>query len=78
MASYLQIVGSQAFDDYTILGLGTLGPYAVWNAQIRYQPWPIWQVYLKGTNLLDMNYQTRYGYPDRGLTVWLGTRLTID
>jgi outer membrane cobalamin receptor len=29
-----------------------------------------------GSNLLDMNYQTEYGYPDRGLNVWVGVRVT--
>jgi hypothetical protein len=23
-----------------------------------------------------MNYQTEYGYPDRGLNVWVGVRVT--
>jgi iron complex outermembrane receptor protein len=72
VSSYLQIVGAQAFDDYTILGLGELGPYAVWNARVSYQPASFIELYLKGTNLLDMNYQTKYGFPDRGLLIWLG------
>ena len=78
MSSYLQIVGAQAFDDYTVLGLGELGPYAVWNARVSFRPVHFIELYLKGTNLLDMNYQTKYGFPDRGLLLWLGCRFIVD
>ncbi len=78
IASYLRVIGPQAFDDYTILGLGELGAYAVWDARLQVTPTPILSFWLKGTNLLDMNYQTKYGFPDRGIAVWLGVRFTTD
>jgi iron complex outermembrane receptor protein len=77
ITSSLRVVGPQAFDDYTILGLGELGTYAVWDARIEASPAPWCSVWLHGSNLLDMNYQTQYGYPDRGLNVWVGVRATV-
>ncbi len=78
MATFFRIVGPQAFDDYTILGLGELGSYYVWDAHVAFTPIDFFTVFIKGTNLLDMNYQTKYGYPDRGATLWLGVRITVN
>jgi iron complex outermembrane receptor protein len=78
VSTYLRVIGPQAFDDYAILGLGELGAYAVWDARLEAEPRPGLLVYVQGANLLDMNYQTRYGYPDRGLNLWLGVRVTVD
>jgi iron complex outermembrane receptor protein len=77
-ASTLRVVGPQAFADYNILGLGTLGTYAVWDARVEVEVRPGLSAWLRGENLLDMNYQTKYGYPDRGLAVWLGLRAALD
>jgi iron complex outermembrane receptor protein len=74
--SSLRVVGPQAFDDYTVLGLGELGTYAVWDARVEASPVSFFSVWVRGSNLLDMNYQTQYGYPDRGLNVWVGVRVT--
>lgn len=74
--SSLRVIGPQAFDDYTILGLGELGTYAVWDARVELSPVPWASFWVHGSNLLDMNYQTEYGYPDRGLNVWFGVRVT--
>ena len=70
--------GPQAFDDYNILGLGELGTYAVWDARLEIDPIPGVTTWLKGMNLLDMNYQTEYGFPDRGFSLWLGLRIASD
>ncbi len=78
VASYLRVIGPQAFDDYTILGLGELGAYALWDARLQVTPVPTISFWLKGTNLFDMNYQTKYGFPDRGIAGWLGVRFNID
>jgi iron complex outermembrane receptor protein len=78
MASYFRIVGPQAFDDYNILGLGELGTYSVWDARLEARPLPNVTIWTKGMNLLDMNYQTEYGYPDRGISVWAGFAVTLD
>jgi outer membrane receptor protein involved in Fe transport len=71
-SSYFRLIGPQAFDDYSILGLGELGTYAVWDARLEAKPKQNLTVWLKGQNLLDMNYQTKYGYPDRGFSLWGG------
>jgi iron complex outermembrane receptor protein len=76
IGTLLRVVGPQPFDDYSILGLGTLGTFVVWDASLAYQPAPGVRLFCKAGNLLDMNYQTRYGFPDRGLTVWFGYRLS--
>jgi iron complex outermembrane recepter protein len=76
LTSSLRIVGPQAFDDYTILGLGELGTYAVWDARVEISPVSWASLWLHGSNLLDMNYQTEYGYPDRGVAFWVGVRVT--
>jgi len=76
VTSSVRVVGPQAFDDYAILGLGELGTYAVWDARVEASPASFFSVWVHGSNLLDMNYQTQYGYPDRGLNVWVGVRVT--
>lgn len=78
LSSSFRVVGPQAFDDYTILGLGELGTYAVWDARLEVRPHRWVTLWLRGSNLLDMNYQTRYGYPDRGIAGWLGARLGAE
>jgi len=78
VSTYLRVIGPQAFDDYNILGLGELGTYAVWDARLEAETRRGISVFVQGSNLLDMNYQTKYGYPDRGLTVWMGARVRID
>ncbi len=76
-STYLRIIGPQAFDDYNILGLGELGTYTVWDGRIEAEPRPGFSLYLSGSNLLDMNYQTSYGYPDRGINLWFGARAKV-
>ena len=78
LATFFRIVGPQAFDDYTILGLGELGSYFLWDAYASITPKKFLTLFLKATNLLDMNYQTKYGYPDRGVTLWIGVRVTAE
>jgi outer membrane cobalamin receptor len=77
-SSAFRVIGPQSFDDYTVLGLGELGTYAVWDARLEVRPHRLVTAWLRGSNLLDMNYQTRYGYPDRGIAGWLGVRLTVE
>lgn len=78
LSTYLRVIGPQAFDDYNILGLGELGTYAVLDARVEVEPRPGFSLFLQGSNLLDMNYQTKYGYPDRGMNFWVGARAKID
>ncbi len=75
VSTYLRVIGPQAFDDYNILGLGELGTYVVWDARLEVEPTRRLVIYVQGSNLLDMNYQTHYGYPDRGLNIWFGARV---
>jgi len=77
ISTYLRVIGPQAFDDYNILGLGELGAYAVWDARMEAELRGDVSLFVQGSNLLDMNYQTQYGYPDRGLNVHLGARVRV-
>ncbi|MCP4605941.1 MAG: TonB-dependent receptor [Proteobacteria bacterium] len=77
-ASFFRVIGPQAFDDYNILGLGELGSYAIWDARVQVEPIQGVTAWLTGKNLLDMNYQTVYGFPDRGFSLWLGLKITSD
>lgn len=77
ISTTLRVVGSQQFQDPENHSWRVLGPYLAWDARIEGQPRPGVHLWLQATNLLDANYQTKYGYPDPGWQLWGGLRLEI-
>ena len=76
LSTTLRLVGNQRFS----LGgdaWGRLGPYLVWDARIEGEAVPGVRLWAQGTNLLDANYQTSYGYPDPGWQLWGGFRTEL-
>ncbi|MDD5310048.1 MAG: TonB-dependent receptor [Deltaproteobacteria bacterium] len=74
----LRVVGPQAFQDRQILSWGELGAYAVWDARMAVRPTESTTAWVRGTNLLDANYQTEYGFPDPGRELWMGFGVVLD
>ncbi len=72
----IRLVGPQDFLHPETLAWGILGTYLLWDARLRWQANDWLQLYLKGSNLLDAQYMTEFGFPDPGLELWLGLRLT--
>ena len=51
--------------------------YGLVNAKISYRLSKAWDFFLKGENLADQSYETMYGYPMPGITVFGGINLRI-
>jgi outer membrane cobalamin receptor len=90
VSTALRVVGPQRFSssaagvDWGTLGdggadadWGTLGAYVAWDARIEGEPLEGIRLWIQATNLLDANYQNRYGYPEPGWQLWAGTKLEI-
>lgn len=56
---------------------GTLGAYVAWDARLEGEPLDGIRLWIQATNLLDANFQNRYGFPEPGWQLWVGTRLEI-
>lgn len=77
-SSFVRVVGSQSFQNPSTLAWATLGGYSVWDAQLEARPWKQVALYARGTNLLDASYQTEYGFPEPGRSVWVGVRVAVE
>jgi iron complex outermembrane receptor protein len=78
LSSQLHLVGPQRFQHPDTLRWGTLGTYLRWDARLDLHPFPWGSLWISVRNLLDSNYQTKLGFPDPGLELWAGLRLTVD
>jgi iron complex outermembrane receptor protein len=78
VSSFARVIGPQSFLNPTTLDWGTLGGYAVWDAQLEARPWKAVALYARATNLLDASYQTEYGFPEAGRSVWVGVRVGLE
>ena len=70
----LVIVGPRPYQDPETLKWGRLGTYYVWNARVEFRPVSTVSLWIAAQNMLDMNYQTQYGFPASGWQVWVGLR----
>jgi iron complex outermembrane receptor protein len=92
VSTVLRVVGPQRFAPSSAAGnwgvsgeadlsdpdlWGTLGAYVAWDARIEGEPRDGIRLWIQATNLLDANFQNRYGYPEPGWQLWVGTRLEI-
>ncbi len=78
ISSRLEVVGPQDFINTESLRWGELGMYYVLGARVEFRPMPRFSIWLRGDNLLDANYQTRWGFPEAGATGWLGIKVAMD
>ena len=78
LASTLSVVGPQDFKHPETGAWGKLGTYARWDARADFKPLPWATVYVTAKNILDANYQTKFGYPDPGRQVFAGVKLTYN
>jgi len=53
---------------------GRLGGYALWDAFLRIRPLRNLSFWVNVENLLDVNYQDAYGFPEPGRTFWIGVQ----
>ena len=77
LSSRLRAVSGQDFQDLDTGRWGRLGAYAVWDATIRYRPFDRLSLWASVQNILDANYQTAYGFPEPGGTLWIGARAAL-
>lgn len=76
LATTLAVVGPQDFEHPETGAWGNLGAYVQWNARLSVRPLPWAEMWVAARNLLDANYQTKFGYPDPGRQVFVGLRLS--
>ncbi|NNC47946.1 MAG: TonB-dependent receptor [Sphingomonas sp.] len=74
----LAIVGERFDTDFDVFPAErvTLGTYALASARIAYAVNDTIEISLRGSNLLDADYQDVIGYNTQGRTVFVGLRLT--
>jgi iron complex outermembrane receptor protein len=68
----VRAVGSQDFQDLDTGRWGRLGPYALWEAFLRVHLIRNLSFWLNVENLLDVDFQNAYGFPEPGRTYWIG------
>jgi iron complex outermembrane receptor protein len=51
---------------------GRLGPYWLWDAFLQGRPVRNLSLWFNVENLLDVDYQNAYGFPEPGRTYWIG------
>jgi iron complex outermembrane receptor protein len=73
-STMVRAVSRQDFQDPDTGRWGRLGAFAVWDAFLEVRPIPNLALWLQVENLLDMDYQQAYGFPEPGRTFWLGLR----
>jgi len=73
--SNLRMVGRQDYLNGVSGQWGRLGYYFVWDARADFYPSGMFHPWIRISNILDMNYQSRYGFPEAGREYWFGFRL---
>ncbi|MCF0242095.1 MAG: TonB-dependent receptor, partial [Treponema sp.] len=59
------------------LNISYLNPYFLWNAVFEYNPSDKIKIYLKGENLLNMDYEESEGYPMPGISLEAGIKFSL-
>ncbi|NMB74058.1 MAG: TonB-dependent receptor [Myxococcales bacterium] len=72
LSTLLQLAGPIPFQHPDTMRWGELGVCAQWNARIAYHLDRWSSLWLRASNILDANYQTKFGFPEPGLQVFLG------
>jgi len=73
-STQVRVVSGQDFQDVDTGWWGRLGPYAVWDLFLSVKPLQTLELWLNVENLLDVDYQASYGFPEPGRAYWIGIR----
>ena len=72
LSTIVWAVSNQDFQDPDTGRWGRLGPYWLWDAFLQGRPIQNLSLWFNVENLLDVDYQNAYGFPEPGRTYWLG------
>lgn len=71
-------VSEQDYPDPTDGDFQTLGEYATLDLRLAQKIVKHFELYGSIDNVLDYDYESEYGLPHRGRTLWLGLRIDLD
>lgn len=74
IATRLQLAGPTPFQHPDTSRWSELGLYAQWDARIAWHLDAVSSLWLRATNLLDMDYQQKFGFPEPGFCAFFGFR----
>ena len=78
----LNIIGPQYYQNDINNRYGTFSTYALWNVGTMFRAWcdsdRCLEISGRFENLLDSDYQTRYGFPGAGRRFWLSLKLAAQ
>lgn len=75
LSSSLRVIAGQAYQSPTSGLWGELDPHARWDARLRLRPWgELVDIWVRGANLLDSDYESQLGFPEPGRQIWVGLR----
>lgn len=75
LSTLVTVVGPQESFDRLTSGTATLGSYARLDAGLTVRPDAVLSFWLRVHNLLDMSFETAWGFPEPGREVLFGARL---
>ncbi len=78
----VEAVGSQRYQNDLNGRYGTFGAYFIWSARtafpVSFESGEQVEFWLRADNLLDTNYQGRFGFPGPGRRFWTGLSVALD
>lgn len=77
ISTRVRLTGPILFEDPESHLWRELGTTLAWDARVEGQPLPGIRLWVQVTNLLDANYQLRWGYPEPGWQIWAGARMEL-
>jgi len=72
------VVGARAYQHPSTNVWQSLGAFATWEMRLTVRPTRWSEIWLRATNLLDGDQQSKYGYPEPGRELWVGARASYD
>ncbi len=75
LGTRFRFVGEQNYTNDITGQWGVLGNYYIWDARMDFYPTGAFHPWIKLSNMLDMEYQPKYGFPQSGREIWFGIRL---
>jgi iron complex outermembrane receptor protein len=74
LSTVFQLAGPTPFQHPDTMRWGELGVYPRWDARVAYHIDCQSSMWIRASNVLDLDYQTRLGFPEPGFEVALGFR----